>query len=880
MATGYLLGDVYYMDFLLGSLDVCFDGWFDGDIYSGYFEGEVDGEFCACLDGYFEGWIDGMPYFDYVSACLCSHAYGYYAGNIYDGGFVGMVDGCFTGAMMNAQLGGSFYTVTPAVPDECDGWVEVEAPAYIDAAIIYMYADIDFDGYFDGEVEGFFDGEIAGYVEGGLYGWFTGLYDGRAWDGFIYYGYAGYVEGYFTGYISDYFAGNVDGHFTGEVWESYWGPAVLTGSILGDVMEMEILLASTDTYFDGLFEGYRVGYFDGQFAGMIYDSWVDGYLMGTFDGIPYMGPITVDTPPIEILAQGYFAGNLDGAFLGFVDGWFTGVLLETIVTGHLSGGSTEACYVVELAPIHPAQLLPDTIIVHQETKAHLAVVIFAPMDGDEVTTCQQFELQAWIINEGMADALDVEATLSVEPQGSVRVTEGGYTQYVGYIAGDSYATVNWTLHCKQVCESTLTVTASGIDENTGKAIPEENTYPDSVTVKQVESPESGYLVVDVVAPHQIYVGTEFEVIVVVGNIGGTDATDVDATITISGNASTAEPLTKNLGTIAAGDEATVSWTLSCDGEGGVGITVSVAGTDTNTAVGAAAVQQTINPNVWIDYLKSISASLEGINGTMALINTTLGEMKVSLASINATLVSIDGNVLTIATALGDIEAALVDIDATLVDIEGCICTINTTLGEITGELIEIMEEGIVVIHTDLGQIRDAIAGLPPEEMGQLQAWLEFPDTIMVGDDLTVIAVVANIGGGDADDITAKLEVIGPVSLTNGATWDVGDLAAGTHASHTWTLHADGEGTVKFILSAKGTDAISNVTISAFVDPTVTTGPTEIAVGSWLWLIGPILGGFVVLSIIVYLAVRAHGKSIAEEIRKATKKEEGEKGPES
>jgi hypothetical protein len=339
-------------------------------------------------------------------------------------------------------------------------------------------------------------------------------------------------------------------------------------------------------------------------------------------------------------------------------------------------------------------------------------------------------------NTGWCDAWEVSATLSVYPEGSVRVTSGGYTQYIGTLAGydnwdASYAFVTWELHCKQACESTITVTVEGKDEcgwhkmwcdcchyidgpnggveagggipidgdceyqwvkNPGHPINEQFIEPDSITVKQVEAIAPAALeVVEVVAPAQVYVGTEFEVVVVVANNGGTDATGVEATISISPGADTPDPLTKTVGTgtIVPGDEAAVSWTLDCEYEGGVVISVSVAGTDTNTAVDAAAVQQTIDPNTWIAYLHSIAASLESIDGNVATINTTLGDIEV---------------------LIGDLVIEIAVMTEGMEDLVGCVCDIETILGHIEGEVTAI-SEGMVTIHTDLGNMTTAIGNI-------------------------------------------------------------------------------------------------------------------------------------------------------------------------
>jgi uncharacterized repeat protein (TIGR01451 family) len=106
----------------------------------------------------------------------------------------------------------------------------------------------------------------------------------------------------------------------------------------------------------------------------------------------------------------------------------------------------------------------------QDPAAHLEVdILAAPY---EVHVCDEFTVVAAITNTGEADAWEASATLSVFPEGSVRVTpdspQGGYTQYIGTIpghgSGNNTAILRWNVHCKEPCESTITITAEGYDE--------------------------------------------------------------------------------------------------------------------------------------------------------------------------------------------------------------------------------------------------------------------------------------------------------------------------------------------------------------------------------------------------------------------------------
>jgi len=116
--------------------------------------------------------------------------------------------------------------------------------------------------------------------------------------------------------------------------------------------------------------------------------------------------------------------------------------------------------------------LIDFVRVWQYPAAHLEVQILDDVTPDEIVTCNTFDVTAIIRNTGEADATEVYATLSVNPDGSVRVSaddpEGTYTKYVGTIPGHdseaNYKYVTWNLHCKVACESEITVTVTGNDE--------------------------------------------------------------------------------------------------------------------------------------------------------------------------------------------------------------------------------------------------------------------------------------------------------------------------------------------------------------------------------------------------------------------------------
>lgn len=150
----------------------------------------------------------------------------------------------------------------------------------------------------------------------------------------------------------------------------------------------------------------------------------------------------------------------------------------------------------------------DSVGVYIYPAAHLVVEI-TDYPTEDILVCDNFDVTATITNTGQSDAWEVSAILSVVPEGSTRVTENGYTKYIGTLVGhaqDGSAEVTWNLHCKEACESTITITAAGYDEcgnhlkqigtgesqvyelfpEPGRAIPDRFIEPDSITVKQVE----------------------------------------------------------------------------------------------------------------------------------------------------------------------------------------------------------------------------------------------------------------------------------------------------------------------------------------------------------------------------------------------------------
>lgn len=232
---------------------------------------------------------------------------------------------------------------------------------------------------------------------------------------------------------------------------------------------------------------------------------------------------------------------------------------------------------------------------------------------EDIVVCSTFNVTARVTNIGWADATGVKLLLSVIPDGSVRPVKGdnSYEKDVGTLLGygtGDYAEVTWTLHCKEACESTITIEPFGYDEcgwywvNTGesgsyyqqpnRAIEEKFLHDDSVTVKQVEPAQ---LVMDITYPAdgaEFQEGDTFVVSGKVSNIGETTATDVTATLTVDPETSaTITGAAKDLDTIAGGQTEVVSWAVECESAGFSVFTATAEATNADDALDTVTVKQ-------------------------------------------------------------------------------------------------------------------------------------------------------------------------------------------------------------------------------------------------------------------------------------------------
>jgi hypothetical protein len=269
----------------------------------------------------------------------------------------------------------------------------------------------------------------------------------------------------------------------------------------------------------------------------------------------------------------------------------------------------------------------DSVTIKQlaPPEPELAVAVSAPaavQEGDS------YYVTAVVSNIGEATATGVSATLLISGPAD---TEDTNPASVGTLAAGSSGVVEWEVDCTGEGGVNIAVTAVGSGTNTAA---------DSVGVEQVNVPPGmPYISVVLSAPAEVLEGETYHVTAVVSNIGDATANSVSATLGIAGPATNEDSATKSVGTLAAGSSGVLEWEVECDGEGGVNISVTAAGSGTNTAADSVGVQQVNVPAGSPALTVEVSAPAEiyvGENYAVTAVVTNVGDATAN--SVNASLV--------------------------------------------------------------------------------------------------------------------------------------------------------------------------------------------------------------------------------------------------
>jgi hypothetical protein len=107
-------------------------------------------------------------------------------------------------------------------------------------------------------------------------------------------------------------------------------------------------------------------------------------------------------------------------------------------------------------------------------------------------------------------------------------------------------------------------------------------------------------------------------------------------------------------------------------------------------------------------ISQLDAAITSINGAVATLKTTVGNISVDLSTINATVASIESGQVLVQTELGSVLTSFASLNSSIATFNGDVATINTTLGNVqtsVGSILTKVTEngnGIVTIQTDLG----------------------------------------------------------------------------------------------------------------------------------------------------------------------------------
>jgi hypothetical protein len=437
----------------------------------------------------------------------------------------------------------------------------------------------------------------------------------------------------------------------------------------------------------------------------------------------------------------------------------------------------------------PFEAYSVPLLLWQYPAAHLEVQNINT-DKDTVTVCDTFTVSADIVNTGEADATEVSATLSIIPEDSADITEGGYTQYIGTLAGhgqDGTVPVSWTVHCAQPSNTTFTITAAGSDEYGWH--------------KKQECQSTGNFIVEAGC---VYVEG------LTGTLpdGFPDSDGGNAAAWTAG--------------ILVGEASGLIGPFNLD----TPISVIIDGTDYTgqlVAMGAVIpdmdfvehgnqVEQVLRmchcPDL-LDFLERLN--LEGVDkDVMVFIGHFTGDWEADLEGLYASP-CVSGGLIQVIN--GNITGASVFFEGGL-----------GVLSFLDGEYCSTMaQEALRAIPE--GFIEPASTTVKQVTPAQLVVDISFPadgDQFNKPGGFKVIATVTNIGEETAENVDATLTVDEYATVYD-ATQPLGDISGGDSESVTWDVTCDAPGFSVFQATATGTGEISGNPLEAFDTVTVKQG---------------------------------------------------------
>ncbi len=303
------------------------------------------------------------------------------------------------------------------------------------------------------------------------------------------------------------------------------------------------------------------------------------------------------------------------------------------------------------------------------------------------------------------------------------------------------------------------------------------------------------LTVGLSAPDEVTEGQSYIVTAVVTNTGGVNATNVTATIEITGAATSAANQTGlvniTAATIPAGSSAKAEWRVNCTGGEDANIAVSASGSNTNTAIVSVAVKQIpISPYLTV----AVSAPDEVIENTTFMVTAVV----TNEGQKDATGVVVGIKVVGDAEISGSPNQDIGPIAAgSSAEVEW---RLNCTGGEDAN--IRVIAEGN---NTNTAIASVAVKQIPITEPYLVVEVSAPSQPVLEGTNFTVTALIKNIGGRAASNVTATMNATGAVTPTSEVKPVITSIAAGNSVNKEFALQCTGETDANVVVTAVGTN---------------------------------------------------------------------------
>jgi len=339
------------------------------------------------------------------------------------------------------------------------------------------------------------------------------------------------------------------------------------------------------------------------------------------------------------------------------------------------------------------------------------------------------------------------------------------------------------------------------------------------------------LTVELSAPDEVTEGDTYIVTAIVENTGDVNATNVTASINITGDGMLVANVTNiTAATIGAGDQAKAEWRVNCTGAEDVSITVTAVGSNTNTAKVSHAVKQIASYPLTVS-LDAPAEVNEGNYYWVTAIVTNNGDVAISWANVTLEL---SGNVSLIT---GNATQTVSSIAAgSQADVEWQLkCTGGTSANLVATAVGKTAQDKDTNTAKDSATVTQ-IASYP------LTVSLDAPAEVNEGNNFWVTAVVSNKADQAVSDVNVTLEINGDAALAAGEdSYEVIAIAAGSAADVEFELKCTGYNATNIVVSAEGTDtnkAVDSASVMQIASYPLTVSldaPAEVNEGNNFWV---------------------------------------------